>query len=448
MSGLVQRWIAFNGVGGLGIVVQLAVLLVLIRWFDVPYLWATAFAVEAAVLHNFVWHQRWTWRDRPSATRAQRAVRLWRFHVLNGFVSIAGNLAIARVLTGELHADPLASNIAAIMVCSMLNFAASELLVFRRVGAAALVLMVASSAAAASGPFDSREHPRSLRAGPVDSREDPRSLRAGPDAADLRPPTLQAWSAYERQLGARLQTATAAGAPFFALDAYGIKEWRVSAMAGGVSMHRLDRPLPSGATPDVPDGKIHHWVGAVFVPNLTVEAVLQHLSKYAGRESEHYSEVAASRLISRDGDLHKVFLKLRRTKFTVDATYNTEHAVEYRRFGPSRATARSVATRIVELADVGTPKERELPTGQDRGFLWRLNAYWRYEAVNGGVLIECESISLSRAVPFLLRVFVSGIVEGIARESLEKTLLSLKSALVKTGLRTASARLAETAKKP
>jgi putative flippase GtrA len=403
MDGLIQRWIAFNGVGSLGIVVQLGVLAILVRHFDVPYLWATAVAVECAVLHNFLWHQRWTWRDRPSGRAGQIAGRLLRFHALNGFVSLVGNLAIARVMTGELHADPLASNIAAIIVCSIVNFAASELLVFRRAGAAVLVLLAASSASAATGP----------------------------EWAELRAPALQAWAAYERQVDTRLQTASAASSPFFALDAHGIKDWRAAAMAGGVAMYRLDRPQPGGPTVSVPDGKIHHWAGAVFVPNMTVDALLRHLTTFAGRESEHYDDVVTSRLISRNGDSHKVFLKLRRTK-VVTVTYNTEHTVDIRRLGPSRATLRSVSTRIAELADAGTPQEKEMPEGRDQGFLWRLNAYWRYEAVKGGVLVECESISLSRDVPALLKFFISGMVEGIARDSLEKTLVSLKRALMKT----------------
>jgi hypothetical protein len=249
--------------------------------------------------------------------------------------------------------------------------------------------------------------------------------------AELRAPTLQAWTAYEQQVDARLQAASAAGQPFFALDAYGIKDWRRAAMEGAVAMHRLDRPQPGGAAVSVPDGKIHHWVGAIFVPGMTVEAVLQHLAKYAGTESERYDDVIASRLISRTGDTHKVFLKLRRTK-VVTVTYNTEHTVVYRTLSPTRASARSVSTKIAELAEAGTASEHEKPQGRDQGFLWRLNAYWRYEAVNGGVLIECESISLSRDVPALLRLFISGIVEGIARDSLEKTLASLRRALVKS----------------
>jgi len=401
---LIQRWIAFNGVGALGILVQLSVLAVLVRHFDVPYLWATAVAVEAAVLHNFVWHQRWTWRERRSRSRAQLAWRLWRFHMLNGFVSLVGNVAIARLLTGELGADPVASNIAAIIVCSMVNFAASELLVFRRAAASILLVLVTASAAYAETPAMT---------------------------AELRAATLQAWTAYERLVDTRHQNATAASSPFFALDAFGASGWREATMKGGVAMHRVERPQPGGAMVSVPDGKIHHWAGAIFVPGMTVEAVLQHLSKFAGHESERYDDVIASRLMSRDGDRLRVFLKLRRTK-VVTVTYNTEHAVEYRRLGGSRATGRSVSTKIAELEEAGTPTEREKPEGRDQGFLWRLNAYWRYEAVKGGVLIECESISLSRDVPAFLKWFIGGMVEGVARDSLERTLSSLKRALTKT----------------
>jgi putative flippase GtrA len=401
---LVQRWIAFNGVGALGILVQLGVLAVLIRHFGVPYLFATAVAVEAAVLHNFVWHQRWTWRERRSRSRAQLALRLWHFHVLNGFVSLVGNLSIARLLTGELGADPIASNIAAIIVCSMVNFAASEFLVFRRVATSiVLLLLLGSSAFAENATL----------------------------AAELRPATLQVWSTYERQVDARHQSASPASSPFFALDAFGIGGWREATLKGNVAMHRLDRPQPGGGAVSVPDGKIHHWAGAIFVPGMDVEAVLQHLAKNAGRESERYDDVIASRLISKEGDRYRVFMKLRRTK-VVTVTYNTEHTVDYRRLGNSRATGRSIATKIAELENPGTTTEREKPAGRDQGFLWRLNAYWRYEAVNGGVLIECESISLSRDVPALLNWLVGGMVEGVARESLERTLTSLKRALSET----------------
>src|SRR4029079_10267247 len=139
----------------------------------------------------------------------------------------------------------------------------------------------------------------------------------------------------------------------------------------------------------VEDGKIHHWIGAIFVPGVTVESLVQRLEQNAGHESEHYEDVLASRLIDRNGDRLRVFMKLRRTNL-ITVTYNTEHAVEYRRVAATRATARSVATQIAELANAGTPEERERSADDDNGFLWRLNAYWRYEAVPGGMIIECE----------------------------------------------------------
>ena len=138
--------------------------------------------------------------------------------------------------------------------------------------------------------------------------------------------------------------------------------------------------------------------------------------------------MVASKLIGRDGDRLRVFLKLRRTSI-ITVTYNTEHTVEYRRIDAAHASARSVATRIAELADPGTPREREKLEKDDNGFLWRLNAYWRYEAWNGGVLVECESVSLSRPVPLLLRPMAGPIVDRIARESLEGTLRSLRAML-------------------
>lgn len=248
-------------------------------------------------------------------------------------------------------------------------------------------------------------------------------------AAELSARTVQAWERYEALVSAR-HGEQRESAPFFALDAFGIPGWRAVATAG-VALSRLDRPAPAVPDPSVPGGKIHHWAGAIFVPGTTVTAVLERLAQLAGRESLHYPDVIDSRLLAREGDRHRIFLKLRRSK-VITVTYNTEHEVVYRRIGPLRATARSVSTRIAELDDAGTPQEREKPLGSDSGYLWRLNAYWRYEATGGGVLIECESVSLSRDVPVLLRPFVTGVVEGLARESLERTLGALRTVLTRS----------------
>ena len=136
MNPLAIRWLKFNFVGGVGIVIQLACLALLVSGLHISYLPATAIAVEIAVLHNFVWHERFTWKDRTGAVVHSRArdvgFRLLRFHAGNGLVSIAGNLALMRLLVGTLNLPYLPANIATIAVCSLLNFAASEWFVFRR----------------------------------------------------------------------------------------------------------------------------------------------------------------------------------------------------------------------------------------------------------------------------------------------------------------------------
>lgn len=119
------RWLKFNAVGALGIAVQLAVLAAL-RAAALHYLGATALAVEAAVLHNFVWHERWTWRDRAGPGLG----RLVRFHLTNGLVSIGGNLLFMRLLVGWLGLPVLPSSLGSIAACSVLNFLASDRLVF------------------------------------------------------------------------------------------------------------------------------------------------------------------------------------------------------------------------------------------------------------------------------------------------------------------------------
>lgn len=397
-----RRWLVFNGVGILGFVVQLTVLAGLIRLLGVHYLLAAVIAVEAAILHNFLWHQRLTWRDRPStgAAGSMTRRRLIRFHLLNGTVSLAGNAAVMLLLTGAFGLDPIRANVVAVLSCSIVNYFGSEMLVFRT---AAVVLALILTPAAVGRPYAAESYV----------------------AAELLPRTLAAWEAYQRQVDGRFrQDAT------FAHDAFGRdKKWRDVARSGAIDMFEADRPLPGGQTVDVPDGTINHWVGAVFIPGARLSDVLQDLKQNAGKESQSYQDVIASHLIDRSGDRLRVYLKLRRESAVVTVHYNTEHEVEYRAIDATHAASRSVATKIAELANAGTPTEREKKPGDDYGFLWRLNAYWRYEQVAGGVLIECESISLSRGIPFALRLFVTRSVKGIARESLEKTLRGLRATL-------------------
>ncbi len=167
----------------------------------------------------------------------------------------------------------------------------------------------------------------------------------------------------------------------------------------------------------------------MFVPGTTLEAVLRTIQENSGKEAGRYKEVIDSRLLERSGDRVRVHLKIQRDATITTVTYNTEHLAQYRRLGDRRATQRSTATKIAELEDAGTPSEREKPQGNDSGYLWRWNAYWRYEQVEGGVLIECESVSLSRGVPLLVRPIINPIANRLARESLRGTLATLRTLL-------------------
>jgi putative flippase GtrA len=121
-----SRFLRFNAVGVLGFVLQLGVVALLTRWTAASPLLATAVAVEAALLHNFFWHERWTWAERPAAGRA-RVARLGRFHLTNGLVSIVGNIAIVAAASGL---NVIVANVIAVAVCSLVNFEAGDRLVF------------------------------------------------------------------------------------------------------------------------------------------------------------------------------------------------------------------------------------------------------------------------------------------------------------------------------
>lgn len=125
-QGLV-RWLKFNLVGAAGIAVQLIALWILTS-VGAGYLLATALAVEVAVLHNFFWHERFTWKDR----RASESLgRLYRFNLTTGVVSISGNLVLMRLLVGGAHLRPILANVISIAVCSLANFLVSDRWVFR-----------------------------------------------------------------------------------------------------------------------------------------------------------------------------------------------------------------------------------------------------------------------------------------------------------------------------
>jgi hypothetical protein len=74
-----------------------------------------------------------------------------------------------------------------------------------------------------------------------------------------------------------------------------------------------------------------------------------------------------------------------------------------------------------------------MPVGNDHGFLWRLDSYWRFEERDGGVYIECEAISLTRDIPTGLAWLIEPIIRQLPQESLVNTLRATRNAVVQAG---------------
>ena len=125
------HWIKFNIVGVFGFFLQTAALYLLTHTaLHISYLAATAVAVELAVLNNFVWHQRWTWSDRPSTTKKQTLRRLARFNITTGLVSIAGNLVLMNLLVGRFRLPIAPANVASVATCSLFSFILADRIAF------------------------------------------------------------------------------------------------------------------------------------------------------------------------------------------------------------------------------------------------------------------------------------------------------------------------------
>jgi putative flippase GtrA len=125
-----RHWLKFNTVGFLGMGVQLVSLTALKAGMGVNYLTATLLAVETAILHNFIWHERWVWVDRTRYRSDGVLFRLMRFNMANGLISLMGNLLLMWLFVEKVHLHYLFANIIAIGMCATINFVVSDRLIF------------------------------------------------------------------------------------------------------------------------------------------------------------------------------------------------------------------------------------------------------------------------------------------------------------------------------
>jgi len=246
-------------------------------------------------------------------------------------------------------------------------------------------------------------------------------------AAVLQLHTLQSWDKYVQLTEKRIASELHGTAGFLQTDfmkpANAAKVQGV-VKSGKVYVERMKTLDAAGKEISVPDGMIHHWYGAIFVPGIKLETLLKWIQDY-DHHSRYFKEVEQSKLISRNGDTFYIYMRLMRKK-VVTVHYNTDHTAVYENNGAGRASSRSFTTKIAEIDDAGTPSEKEKPIGMDSGYMWRLNSYWRLQEADGGVYVECEAVSLSRDTPAVVSFLVGSFIKKFPAESMRSTLTALK----------------------
>jgi len=246
-------------------------------------------------------------------------------------------------------------------------------------------------------------------------------------AADLQPETANAWLSAVDNTEKRIAAELKAGKGFLALD---FQDPRAAAKERSELLSG-EIPVRQASQEDgkIPDGMIHHWRGSVLIPGVTLDYVLSRVEN-PRPEDARQEDVLDSRVLEKHPGHLRMYLKLQRSKI-VTVVYNTEHLVRFQDCGSGRAFSSSTATRIAEIEHFREITEKEKPEGHDHGYLWRMNSYWRYDEVEGGVLVECESMTLSRSIPSLLGYMIRPLINNVARESMRRTLDSMRTRMTR-----------------
>jgi len=238
----------------------------------------------------------------------------------------------------------------------------------------------------------------------------------------LNPKTVEAFDAYIRNAETEMERG---------LRGSGLFLWsqQTPERAQAVDKGQVVAQFWSGKGPvNVPNGLIHDWIAAAFIPGSNMEELLAVMQEYDKHKNTYKPEVIDSKLISRDGNDFRVYLRLLKKKI-ITVVLDTDHKVHYFPLNGIRWGCHSYTTRIAEVENAGSPDERVLEPDNGYGFLWRLYSYWRLEERNDGVVVECRAISLTRDMPFGLGWAIEPIIEKLPKESLIHTLEATRQAL-------------------
>jgi len=259
-------------------------------------------------------------------------------------------------------------------------------------------------------------------------------MAAGVAAVTLRAETVAAFDRYVTLTEQRIGREVADNGRFLWIDSLSPSkrtEMEQGLRAGGVVIERLTTRDGSRSI-DAPGALIHHWVGLVFVPGVPLTSAVALMQDYDRHAQVFAPNIASSKTLAHADAHFRVALRFH-VKKVITVTMDTENEADFFRPTGDRAYSRIRSTKVTEIADAGTPQERAKPAGQENGFMWRLNTYWRFLEKDGGTYIQCESLTLSRDVPFALAWIIRPFVTQVPKESLTFTLERARSELLRKG---------------
>jgi hypothetical protein len=268
-------------------------------------------------------------------------------------------------------------------------------------------------------------------------------LAASPDvlAVDLKPKTVAQFNRYVKLTEDRIATELDGTKPFLRvkrLSAAAQTDAMVRLKRGEVVSERLET-WENGKKLEADDAIIHHWIGSVLLPGVSLAQARAVVEKYDQYPRVLDPMVRRAKVLHHTGDEFLVQMRTSMTKYAVTVVMDADYRVTYRAIGASKLYTKSVAENVYEVKSPGEKDETRIEGDKSGGFLWRLNTYCSFEAIQEGTVEQCESISLTRGIPFIVRPIVGPFVNSIPRETLAFTLGRVREEAMKP-VKTAQAR--------
>jgi hypothetical protein len=249
------------------------------------------------------------------------------------------------------------------------------------------------------------------------------SALASVHAAELQPATNAAWEEYVRTAEQRMHARLSHPKEFLWLDEAPGR--RLRAREGAT----LVAPMTGTGMESVPHGLIHHWIGAAFIPNVTLAGALRVLNDYDNYQQYYKPPVIESKAHARSDDRQEFSMRSIHRTAMATAVFETQYVAYDFPVDATHAYSVTYSTRVQEIENLGRPGERMLPPGRGKGYVWRLATISRFEQADGGVYIETETVALSRDIPASLRWMVSSFVARLSVDQMTNSLRQTRDAI-------------------